>query len=184
MTTNELNIILIIANLSLAVGTFLMAFYTRKSAQEMNLTRKESNKAHVIIHFKHRGPIIHLVVKNIGKTPAKNVTIRSDPQIKNSRGRTFNSLLEGVIPSFPPGFEITTFFDISNAYFNKHNSVKKYNVTINFINIYNEEIEEEYVLDLGYLQDTSYLTSESDDFETSLYNIKEELKKINNKLSK
>jgi hypothetical protein len=179
--TNNITIISMIITISMAIGTFIMAWYTRKSAEEMNLTRKESNNAHIVIYFKSKGIKLNLIIKNIGKTTAKNVQIKTDPIIRNSKDHTYNSLMEDI-PSFPPGFELTTYFDISRNYFKKFKEWKKYDVSISFTNIYGEKIKEDYTLDLNYLNDIHSLTSEKDSVESSLYNIKGELKKINKNL--
>lgn len=164
--TNSITIISMIITFSMAVGTFIMDYYTRKSAAEMNLTWKESNNVHIVIYFKLTDPNLKLVIKNIGKTTAKNVQIKSNPKIENSKGNTYDSLMKDI-PSFPPGFELVTYFDMTHAYFSKFKEWKKYDLTVTFDNIYDETITESYKLDLNFLKDLNTLSSESDSFETS-----------------
>lgn len=165
--------------LALALGTCIMAFYTRKSAAEMSKTRKETNAANIIIYFKQKGHKLNLIIKNVGKTTAKNVEIKSEPSIENSQGIIFDRFIE-KITTFPPEFEIVSFFDMTPDYLEKFPDGTKHQVSITFNNIYGETIVEEYILDLSYVKGVMFLGNEADDIETTLFNIKEILKKSKN----
>lgn len=176
-----LNTAILIGNIFLVFGTFIMAYYTKKSMDVMNLTRKESNKAQIIAYFKIMdNEEVQIIIENTGKTIAKNVSIISEPPIKNLANKEIDILKGYEIPSFPPNFKIENIFALTNniIYENKNS---KFNITISYINIYQKEETESYILDLSYIKDLVIKTNETN-LKKELLNINHSLKDINNTL--
>lgn len=65
-----------ISNFVMAIATFLMVYYSKKSIDEMKLTREKSNSAEVIVYFKVDTHRMYLIIENVGNTVAKNVNIK------------------------------------------------------------------------------------------------------------
>ena len=163
----------------MAVETYIMVCSTKESVEEMKKTRVESNSAEIIMYFTAEYGRIYLIIENVGKTVAKDVSIKSEPELKNSCNNSYEYLKE--FPFLPPNYKIKCFFDMGVNYLNEKNPIK-YTFIITFTNIYNDKIKRKYIHDLSYMNNLYYL--ESDSVKMSLTKIKKELKNINNYLKK
>ena len=177
-----IDIILTIVTGIMAYATFNMANSTKKSVNEMKLTREETNSAEVLMYFEIDAHRMYLVVENVGKTIAEDVKIKFEPELKNSKGEEYNELKE--ISYLPPNYKIKTFFDMTHRYYGKYQKYPNVKFFISYKNIYNKPITREYESDLHYLNDVGFLGSESETVEMSLYKIKEEFQQTNKKLDK
>jgi len=150
------------------VKTWQMASATRKSAeasekmiQEMREARDQETAPYVVAYFDIQDPPwIYFIIKNLGRTVAKDVRLEFDPLLRNSRGDLINNLhlFKDGIKSLPPGYEIRTFFDSGIRYFNVHNLPLKYTVKITYRGgIKDEERVTEQVLDLQPFKGLSYI---------------------------
>ena len=185
----DLNILSIIIDIILtmvtgvmAYETFNMANSTKKSVDEMKLTREETNSAEVLMYFEIDAHRMYLVIENVGKSIAEDVKIKFEPELKNSKGKKYNELKE--ISYLPPNYKIKTFFDMIHNYYGKYPEYPNVKFFISYKNIYNKQITREYESNLNYLNDVGFLSSESETAEMSLYKIKEEFHKTNKKLDK
>lgn len=175
-----IDVILTIVTGIMAYATFNMANSTKRSVDEMKLTREETNSAEVLMYFEIDAHRMYLVVENVGKTIAEDVKIKFEPELKNSDGEEYNELKE--ISYLPPNYKIKTFFDMTHRYYGKYHKYPKVKFFISYKNIYNKPITREYESDLHYLNNVGFLGSESETVEMSLYEIKEEFQQINKKL--
>lgn len=113
------------------VKTWHMASATRKSAEaaektlrEMKEMRDQETAPYVVVYFENaRGtPFIYLIVKNIGKTVARDVKIDFSPPLKSStQGANLGDMpmiTEGIA-SLAPGQQLRTFFDSAISYFGR-----------------------------------------------------------------
>lgn len=153
------------------IKTWQMASATKESAKisemtlhEMKETRDEEYAPYVVIYFDYSKQVMELVIKNIGKTIAKNVRLQFDPNLINSQEEKFDSLINEKIDSIPPGYEIRSFFDLSHSYFQKKSSPLKYTVKIIYFgNKPEKEILSSYILDLTHLESLLFLESKGMD---------------------
>lgn len=177
-----LDIILTIVTGFMAVATYTMAQSTNESVEEMKKTRVESNTAEVVMYFNVENDRMYLIIENIGNTIAKDISIKVEPELKDSHNKDYEHLNE--ISFLPPNYQIKTFFDRGFNYLKKEDNPVKYKFIITFTNIYNDEIKREYISDLNYIKSLSYISSESNSVEMSLTKIKEELQDTNKYLKK
>ena len=168
-----------ISNFVMAIATFLMVYYSKKSIDEMKLTREESNSAEVIVYFKVDTHRMYLIIENVGNTVAKNVNIKIEPELKDS---TNNEINLNEISFLPPNYKIKHFFDMTHSYYNKYHEYPKNKFIITYENIYEKTIERNYESNLDYLKEIDFLTSESETVEMSLYKIRKEFHQTNKKL--
>lgn len=169
-----------ISNFAMAIATVVMACYSKKSIDEMKLTRVETNSAEVIAYFQVEAHRIYLVIENVGNTVAKDVKIKFEPELKNSIDNEFNNLKE--ISYLPPNYKIKTFFDMMRNYHNAFQEHPHTKFIISYENIYGNILKREYESNLDYLYDLEHLTSESETIEMSLYKIRKEFHQTNRKL--
>ena len=71
-----------ISNFSMAIATVIMALYSKKSIDEMKISRKEANKANIVFYVELKERHLNFVIKNTGKTTAYDVKIRSNPKFR------------------------------------------------------------------------------------------------------
>ncbi len=160
--------ILLIVQIASLIGLFIyvvktaeMAKQTKKSAsameksiEEMVEDRDTDFAPYIVVYFDAQtdSPIFDLVVKNTGKTIARNVKISFDPPLKTSL-KNYNidqlALIHQPIPALPPGFEIRTSIDRLETRLNSDLLPKVYKVRVTCTGGLNDRIRQlEYILDL------------------------------------
>ena len=148
----------LVALIIYVIKTWEMASASRKSTEiaektllEMREQRDAEIAPYVIAYLDGQGEInglLYLVIKNTGKTVAKNVKVTFDPPLETQ----FPDLLERVlpadgIPSIPPNYEIKTILDNFAAYPESRPMAYKVKVTC-YGGIDNKLREDKYNLDL------------------------------------
>lgn len=151
-------------------ATVRMAKASENSLKEMIKIHDEETAPYVIVYFDkpYGTSLINLVIKNIGKTVARNVKIRFEPELKNSnysnpriKKVSERKFLKDGIPSLAPGEEISTFFDTARAYFDNKSLPLQYKVTVSYEGgLLNSRRELEYTLDIDAKTDTFYIERE------------------------
>lgn len=88
---------------------------------EMREARDEESAPYVVLYFDVQSErnIMDLVIKNVGKSVAKNVKFEFQPPLINSDGKSVSdtSLVKNGIGSIPPGYEIRVLFDTPLWYY-------------------------------------------------------------------
>ena len=79
-----------ISNFAMAVATAIMVYYSKKSIDEMKISRKEANKANIVFYVEQKQMNLNFCIKNIGKTIAHDVKIRSTPEFRYDKKGEFN----------------------------------------------------------------------------------------------
>ncbi len=166
-----------ISNFAMAVATAIMVYYSKKSIDEMKISRKEANKANIVFYVEQKQMNLNFCIKNIGKTIAHDVKIRSTPEFRYDKKGEFNfdSLFKNTIPSFQPGFEIKVSFNDTIYLLNVEENLK-YNVFVSFRDIFDEIITEEYIIDFSYLK--GLFPKVPNDIDSSLHNINVNLEQL------
>ena len=104
--------------------------------EEMKESRFQEIAPYVTVYFDvpYGKQWIYLVVKNSGKTIAKDVKLEFSPKLTNSDGLTINEipLIKDGIALIPPEYEIKTFFDTGASYFKDEKFPLSYNVKIEY----------------------------------------------------
>jgi len=163
-------IVTLIALIIYVIKTWEIASASKKSTKvseeilkEMEESRDTEVAPYVIAYFdipygKH---LIHLVIKNIGKSVAENVKLVFQPSLKNSNGELINdiSFIKEGIGSMPPGYEIRTFFDSTFSYFNKNELPLIYKVKVYYSGgLHSDTRNIEQIMDLSAFKDISFIS--------------------------
>lgn len=166
-----------ISNFAMAIATLGMAYYSKKSIDEMKISRKEENKANILFYVEQKEFNLNFIIKNIGKTMAKDVKIRSTPEFKYDDTGEFNfdSIFKNTIPSFPPGFEIKFSFNDTVYLLNEAESLI-YHISISFKDIYDETVKEDFIIDFNYLK--GLFMKVPNDIDSSLHHINKNIEKM------
>lgn len=152
-------IIYVIKTWEMASATRKAAEATEKSVLEMREQRDTEIAPYVIAYLDGQGPInamLYLVIKNTGKTVAKNVKVIFDPPLQT----IFPDFLIKVlppngIPSIPPGYEIKTTLESFATY--KKTGPMAFDVTVIYSGGISDKLREDnYHLDLEIFRGIVY----------------------------
>ncbi len=158
----------------------LTYFYVYFTWETLNKMKKESHlerRPYIISDFTSDNSELGFYVKNIGKTPAKNVGIKIEPDIIKFNNDSLNKDIFGKkIDFFPPKKVVETTINETSKYFN--NNPDNYVVTLTYTDSFNEKFSEKILLDLNHHKKQSYIV------EKDIKNIVESLEKLNKTLSK
>jgi len=152
-------IIYVIKTWEMASATRKAAEATEKSVLEMREQRDAEVAPYIVVYLHSEGAILgilSLVIKNTGRTVAKNVKISFDPPLQTR----FPDLLKKVlppdgIPSIPPGYEIKTTLDNFAEY--KKSKPMAFDVTVTYSGgVSNKLREDKYHLDLELFRGIVY----------------------------
>ena len=193
----------LIALIIYVIKTWEMASASRKSSEiaeksllEMREQRDAEIAPYVVVYLDRQGAIngiLSLVIKNTGKTVAKNVKAIFDPPLQTR----YPDFLERVlppdgIPSLPPGYEIKTTLDSFETY--KKSGPMEFTVTVTYFGGINNQLrEDKYHLDLTLFRGIVYsieskppdeTTKAIQKLQSSISSIAEELKGISGTISK
>lgn len=172
--------------------TALILVVTARNAlsqvREARRLREEQSRPFVTIDFEvPSASLVNLVIQNVGKTVARDVTFEFDqaPQRALERdraegGTTFaeSLLLTRGIPSLPPGKVVTTFFD-SFLQRKEEEFPDSYTVTVRYSDhALKQTFEDVYVLDLGFYRGLAFLTTHG------VHDLVKEVEKVRKELHK
>ena len=139
--------------------TWTMADATRKAAiasekalSEMRLTREEENRPFVMIYFQTGldGTTVDLLIRNIGKLPAKNVTFEFDRRLEQGDWNWSSPISESPkfkngIAVLPPNLEMREFFA---GFVNLQGLCSSYRVKVRYAHPFGDRLyEEEQILE-------------------------------------
>ncbi len=152
----------LIALVVYVIKTAEVAEGTRKSAQAMDRSvaemvedRDQQIAPYVVVFFDNQtdSPIFDLVIKNTGRTAARNVEITFDPPLQTSlKNYKIEQLafIHQVIPTLPPEYEIRASVDVIDNALKSESLPKQYRVKVSYLGgIKSSPREAEYILDLN-----------------------------------
>lgn len=140
--------------------------------EEMKASRIQENSPYVIAYFDMpygNSWTLFLVVKNLGKTAAKDVKLEFNPPLQTGWGNKISNFvlpfIKDGISSLAPAQEIRTPFDAITNYFNPKMVERlngklpiKYNITVSYSSFLEEKrINTEQKIDLSMFKDLAFL---------------------------
>jgi len=152
----------LVALVMYVIKTAEMAEGTRQSAQAMDRSvaemvedRDQQIAPYVVVFFDHQtdSPIFDLVIKNTGRTAARDVEVTFEPPLQTSlKNYDIEQLafIHQVIPTLPPEYEIRASVDVIDNALKSVTLPKQYRVKVTYSGgIKAEKREAEYILDLN-----------------------------------
>lgn len=142
----------LVAALTLVVYVFLLA-YAMKQVAEARRSREEQSRPFVIVDFEP-GWATFIVVENIGRTAAREVTMSFDPPLSATVAPPWaweaSTAFTSGIPLLPPGRRLRVFFDALTPRFDAGLPMT-YNVKLTYKGPpgIRKAFEDQYVLDLN-----------------------------------
>ncbi|PTL38126.1 hypothetical protein [Alkalicoccus saliphilus] len=162
LLTNKLHVVLwlndnngaVLALLTLiyVLTTFLIFYANLSSVKEMQKSREEENRPYIVVYLRYlNNGGVEFVVKNIGKTLAKNISITSNPDIDYPKERPLSksNLLNNTISNMAPDFEYSGLLEKVWDLKDKEGNFPTYAITVFYIDTKEKGYKEEYVLDFN-----------------------------------
>jgi hypothetical protein len=150
------------ATVAAAAVYVILGFLAYAQLRQNRSLRELESRPYVILDFEERRALIYLVIRNIGKTPAKNVVIRFDQPLKTAgqlRHRDPNQykIFNSPIPMLAPERAIRIPFGIGHEILGDETIPHSYTVSIRYTNLkanvkYNDP---DYVIDLEHLRESA-----------------------------
>lgn len=148
-------VVYLIKTAEVAKGTRQPAQAMNRSVAEMVEDRDQEIAPYVVVYFDHQtdSPIFDLVIKNTGRTAARNVEIVFTPPLQTSfKNYDIEQLafIHQVIPTLPPDYEIRASVDVIDNVLRSETLPRQYRVKVNYLGgIKSDKRESEYLLDLN-----------------------------------
>lgn len=145
----------------IASATKRSTIATEHMLREMKESRVQEMSPYVVVYFDipHDSYYIYLVIKNIGKSIAKDVKLIFTPALQNTRESNLGeiSILKSPIASIPPGYEIRTIIDIGSSYFRNSNLPLSHKVQVTFGGGLEDKVQKfDYSIDLSVFKDLTF----------------------------
>ena len=148
-------VVYVIKTAEVAQGTWKSAQAMDRSVAEMVEDRDQQIAPYVVVFFDHQtdSPIFDLVIKNTGRTSARDVEVTFEPPLQTSlKNYDIEQLafIHQVIPTLPPEYEIRASVDVIDNALKSVTLPKQYRVKVTYSGgIKAEKREAEYILDLN-----------------------------------
>ena len=148
-------VVYVIKTAEVAQGTWKSAQAMDRSVAEMVEDRDQQIAPYVVVFFDHQtdSPIFDLVIKNTGRTAARDVEVTVEPPLQTSlKNYDIEQLafIHQVIPTLPPEYEIRASVDVIDNALKSVTLPKQYRVKVTYSGgIKAEKREAEYILDLN-----------------------------------
>jgi len=148
-------VVYVIKTAEVAQGTWKSAQAMDRSVAEMVEDRDQQIAPYVVVFFDHQtdSPIFDLVIKNTGRTAARDVEVTFEPPLQTSlKNYDIEQLafIHQVTPTLPPEYEIRASVDVIDNALQSVTLPKQYRVKVTYSGgIKAEKREAEYILDLN-----------------------------------
>ena len=148
-------VVYVIKTAEVAQGTWKSAQAMDRSVAEMVEDRDQQIAPYVVVFFDHQtdSPIFDLVIKNTGRTAARDVEVTFEPPLQTSlKNYDIEQLafIHQVIPTLPPEYEIRASVDVIDNALKSVTLPKQYRVKVTYSGgIKAEKREADYILDLN-----------------------------------
>lgn len=154
------------------------ARYAKRQVEEARVLREEQSQPFVIVDFEITSSVlINLVVRNIGKTVARNINITFDRKPESTLDQEGDlvadvAFIKSGIPMLPPNAEVKTIFDSAPRRIEKGLPLT-YNVTIDLEDFRGvKQTRQVCVVDLSHRMGATYTN------ELTLSDLAGEVKKV------
>jgi hypothetical protein len=131
--------------------SYIYVVLTNQMLRQMIKSQEADRRPFVIVDIERTQGWGYMVVKNIGKLPARDLSITFNPPIRAIFGQTERpiSLIENPIPFLPPERELRTAIGLEQLIFRGPN-VRPYAVIVSYSwSGHNTPVSEEYSIDVA-----------------------------------
>ncbi|APS40200.1 hypothetical protein SAMN04488033_13025 [Salegentibacter agarivorans] len=161
------------------VLTYFYVVFTWEMLQRIETQNYLEKRPYIIADFYKERQVLKIYVENIGKTPAKNVKVKLQPDIVTFQSKSLNqTLFENPIQFFPPGKKVETAINSMNTFF-KEEENRNFQIKILYEDVAtNKEFSEVIDIDLDHLaQENDIITKTTHDLVKSIDKLTNEIKR-------
>ncbi len=161
------------------VLTYFYVIFTWEMLQRIETQNYLEKRPYVIADFYKERQVLKIYIKNIGKTPAKNVKVILQPDIITFENKSINqTLFENPVQFFPPGKKVETAINSRNDFF-KNEKNRNYQIKIHYEDVAsNNKFNEVIDIDLDHLEnENDIITKTTHDLVKSIDKLTQEIKK-------
>jgi hypothetical protein len=161
------------------VMTYFYVVFTWEMLQRIETQNYLEKRPYIIADFYKERQVLKIYVENIGKTPAKNVKVKLQPDIVTFQSKSLNqTLFENPIQFFPPGKKVETAINSMNTFF-KEEENRNFQIKILYEDVAtNKEFSEVIDIDLDHLaQENDIITKTTHDLVKSIDKLTNEIKR-------
>ncbi len=177
--------VMAVLTLIYSVATIFIYFVNRAAVREMRLEREEETSPYVTADLETdfgRGTV-EFVVRNIGKTPAYNVRIISDPPLKgmlpDRKPLAETALFKKGLPTLQPGQEIRAFFGMwHNIERDEQGNLPVFHFRVSYEGVNRRRKAVEYISDFNVTGDITFLRTKG------LHELVNEVQKLRKEVEK
>jgi hypothetical protein len=140
----------------LTILTYFYVVFTWEMLEKIKTESYLERRPYIIADFESPKSELSFFVQNIGKTPAKDVVIKINPDFKIINADSINnSMFKDKIEFYPPNKRVETFIASTSEFFK--NNPNKYVVTLTYKDSFNNSFNEKITLDLNHHKKQSYV---------------------------
>lgn len=165
----------VLSNFLMVLMTYFLVVFTWVSIKKSKNESYFNNRAYIIFDIESDEGIFIFTLQNIGKTPAYDVKLSSEPDLQIFNVSSLNYVFKNQIKFFPPGKVIKSDFDYSDDFFDREISPT---ITINYKDIEGKLHTEKTIVDLSFRKQLVYRKSQK------IEHIVKGLEKINQSINK
>lgn len=142
-------------NISLVILTYFYVSLTWEMVKNIKDESHLEKRPYIIFDISTNNSLLYFHIENIGKTLAKDVSVKISPDISITKNYTLNtSIFDNPIPYFPPNKIVKTFIG-SRANFFEENPII-FEVTITYSDSFKNKFNESYSLNLTHIKNELY----------------------------
>lgn len=171
------------STLFLVIATFLYFYQTKKLVKENKEMRESMNRPKIIVNYElheGKGGIFDFVIKNVGNSPAKEIRLELENDLKcygEEKYLSETKIFKDGIDYMVPNQEIKRFLNFTRQ-MNEEEFEKIYRGNITYKDVNGKTYKEKFSLDFSYLSDLKYIE------EKKIKDILKDISKDINKISK
>lgn len=135
------------------VLTYFYVVFTWEMLQRIETQNYLEKRPYIIADFHKERQVLKIYVKNIGKTPAKNVKVELLPDVITFQNKSLNqTLFKNPVKFFPPGKKLDTAINSRSTFFNQVET-RNFQIKIEYQDLASNKIfQEEVNIDLNHLE--------------------------------
>ncbi len=139
--------------------TYFYVVFTWEMVAKMKEDSDLERRPYVVPEiYDHEHVSINIRIKNQGKTPAFDLKVRTEPEMKISGKGTLNdAIFHTPITLLAPGSEIDTLMGASSRIFENFEYPKKYTIKLNYTDARGKPYSEDYNCDFEYMRKLMWL---------------------------
>ena len=145
----------------MVVLTYFYVVFTWETLERLKMESYLERRPYFITDFEsERSSDLSIYIENTGKSPARNVKVRLEPDIVKANNTSLNdTIFKDPIDFYPPGKKVETFLNTTQVFFRENPD--KFKVYLEYEDYFGKRFKEEYILDLNHHKNQTYIVEKN-----------------------